>query len=102
LQLYSDVLQMIKTETGANPRGEVMFETEKKILPSPEKTVQMNREAIEQLDKRLRADAVAHARPSDMEKLGGIVPPDAQGTHVDNKTQKVVGYRDKNGKDIYW
>lgn len=98
LQLYSDILQLIKTETGGQPRGETMFETEKKILPSPEKTQEMNRQSLEQLDKRIRADAKGKPRPTDMAPLAGIVPSDAQGT-LQDKTGRVVGYRDSAGKD---
>ena len=77
LQLYSDVLQLIKIETEGNPRAAVMFETEKDILPMAEKTQEMNRQSILQLDRRIRADAKARARPSDMPALTGIRPAGA-------------------------
>lgn len=102
LQLYSDILQLIKTETGANPRGEVMFETEKKILPSPEKTQEMNRQAIDQLEKRIRADAKAKSRPTDLGPLQGIIPTDAKSRLRDPDTNHVVGYVDKDGKRVVW
>lgn len=98
--LYSDAINVMKQETGGVPRGEQFLKVEGAILPDPTKTQVQNYQAIHQFDQRIRKDASEYARPSDMGKLSGVVPHDAQGTIKDNKGR--MGYRDKNGKDVWF
>jgi hypothetical protein len=95
LQLYSDAINMLKLETGGVPRGEQFLKTEGAILPSAEKTQAQNRQALKQFEKRIKTDSSEYARPSDMEKLGGIVPP---GARPIAKQGRIIGYLDTDGK----
>lgn len=99
LQLWSDVLQVIKLETGGVPRGQGFLEKEDPILPRPEKTADMNRQAINAFVKRMVHDSGEYPRPADVKPFQrGLVPPDAQGAI--QKDGVTVGYVDKNGKRV--
>lgn len=93
-QLWSDAINLMKTETGGVPRGEHFLKLESNILPQPEKTQAQNREALNAFSQRIMHDTKGHVRPNDMENP---VPYDAQGV-IKNKEGQTVGYVDANGK----
>lgn len=93
-QLWSDAINLMKTETGGVPRGEHFLKLESAIMPQPEKTQPQNRAALQGFSRRIIDDTGGHVRPNDVEP---VIPFDAQGT-VKNNKGVTVGYVDAAGK----
>jgi hypothetical protein len=93
-QLWSDAINLMKTETGGVPRGEHFLKLESAIMPQPEKTQPQNHAALQAFSRRILDDTKGHARPTDMPS---VVPYDNQGTFKD-KAGNTTGYVDADGK----
>lgn len=99
--VWSDAINLMKSETGGVPRGEHFLKLESNILPQPEKTQEQNYKALRQFEDRIKKDSKEYARPNDMRGLGGVVPHDA--THrLKDQQGNVIGYTDPKGKDVYF
>lgn len=96
--VWSDAINLMKAETGGVPRGEHFLKLESAILPQPDKTQAMNRQALKQFEQRIKTDSTEYARPNDMAPLTGVVPEDAQTKLM--KAGHVVGYRGSDGKVV--
>lgn len=99
--VWSDAINLMKSETGGVPRGEHFLKLESAILPQPEKTQEQNYKSLRQFEQRIKKDSMEYARPNDMRGLGGVVPHDA--THrLKDQQGNVIGYTDGKGKDNYF
>lgn len=97
-QLWSDAINLMKVETGGVPRGEHFLKLEEAIMPQPEKTQAQNRQALDAFSRRIIDDTKGHVRPNDMEP---VIPFNAQGT-IENRKTGQKGYRDADGKDVWY
>jgi hypothetical protein len=97
-QLWSDAINLMKVETGGVPRGEHFLKLESAILPQPEKTQEQNHISLQQFSNRILQDTKGHVRPNDMDP---VTPFDSQGS-IENKKTGQKGYRDANGKDVWF
>lgn len=53
-QIWSDAINVVKQETGGVPRGQMFLTKEDAILPHPEKTYDMNVQALNSFVKRMK------------------------------------------------
>ncbi len=99
-QIWSDAINVVKQETGGVPRGQMFLQKEDAILPHPEKTYEMNVQALNSFVKRMKKDSSEYGRPSDMPDLqAGVAPPDAKG-YIRNADGQRIGYIDAKGKRV--